>query len=228
MQKYPAQQLRTEESNWLTWYQVDLSDTRERILYAAFKETHENGFQAASIQKIINLAGVTKGALYHYFPSKHAIGEALLDEIYAEYIDKSFIEPLANTKDPIGALLTSLLATKNRMTDDDVRLGCPFDSFAQEMSPLDTDFRKHIDALRNRKHTAMAEAFKRGQAAGTVSQSVDTEDLSMLVSATLHGIMGLAKSAGNVNALMQYGSPLINYLQQLRLNPLPLPENKLT
>ncbi|NIQ76006.1 MAG: TetR/AcrR family transcriptional regulator, partial [Gammaproteobacteria bacterium] len=61
------------------------------------KEVHLNGFQSASIQNIIDAAGVTKGALYHYFDSKDAIGLALLDEIFTKYVETNYIEPISNT-----------------------------------------------------------------------------------------------------------------------------------
>ena len=71
----------TASSWWHSWYQNPPKTTREAILYAAFREVHFNGFQAASINNIIASAGVTKGALYHYFSSKEEIGCALLDEV---------------------------------------------------------------------------------------------------------------------------------------------------
>ena len=54
--------------------------TREKLLQAAFQEIYRSGFQAASLDNIIASAGVTKGALYHHFPSKKALGYAVVDE----------------------------------------------------------------------------------------------------------------------------------------------------
>ena len=44
--------------------------TRQIILQAAYEEIYARGFQAASIAKILSTTDVTKGALYHYFPTK--------------------------------------------------------------------------------------------------------------------------------------------------------------
>ncbi|MFT5259989.1 MAG: TetR/AcrR family transcriptional repressor of nem operon [Saprospiraceae bacterium] len=201
----------------MVWYHADLTQTRERILYAAFMEVHANGFQAASIQNIINAAGVTKGALYHYFDSKNAIGHALVDEVFTQYIDATFVKSLANTDDPIASLIESLLAFKDNMTDADIGLGCPFDSFTSEMAPIDPALRKSVEALRQNKQITMEAAFLRGQAAGTVSLEVDAHSLALMVCAMMHGCMGIAKSACSVETLMQYGQPMIDYLQNLRL-----------
>ncbi len=52
--------------------------TRERVLAAAEELFAEQGYDATSVQQVVTRAGVTKGALYHYFAAK----EDLLFEIY--------------------------------------------------------------------------------------------------------------------------------------------------
>src|SRR2546422_9784373 len=48
--------------------------TRKKLLQAAFEEIYRRGFQGASLETILAAAGVTKGALYHHFPDKAALG----------------------------------------------------------------------------------------------------------------------------------------------------------
>ena len=55
--------------------------TRNKLLQAAFEEIYRRGFQAASLDTILIKAGVTKGALYHHFPDKAALGYAVVDEV---------------------------------------------------------------------------------------------------------------------------------------------------
>lgn len=50
-----------------------LVDTKERILKSATKLFREKGYDGTSINEIIQHAGVSKGSLYYYFPSKQAI-----------------------------------------------------------------------------------------------------------------------------------------------------------
>jgi AcrR family transcriptional regulator len=57
----------------------DPERTRERLLQAAFREIHRSGFQSASIDTILAATNVTKGALYHHFESKEALGYAASD-----------------------------------------------------------------------------------------------------------------------------------------------------
>ncbi|MEV6204940.1 ScbR family autoregulator-binding transcription factor [Streptomyces sp. NPDC051771] len=53
--------------------------TRQAILTAAAELFDERGYDSASTTDILARAGLTRGALYHHFPSKEAIALALLD-----------------------------------------------------------------------------------------------------------------------------------------------------
>ncbi len=58
---------------------MDKPDTvRDRVLRAAVELFSEQGYDKTSVQEVVERAGVTKGALYHYFTAK----DDLLFEIY--------------------------------------------------------------------------------------------------------------------------------------------------
>jgi len=59
-------------------------DTRERILATARRIMVGKGFAAVGLNEILTAAGVPKGSFYHYFNSKDAFGEALLDSYFDE------------------------------------------------------------------------------------------------------------------------------------------------
>ncbi len=211
----------SDQGWWVSWYGDPPSNTRERILFAAFCEVHQRGFQAASIQDIINGAGCTKGALYHYFASKDEIGLALLDEVFTRYIDSTFIAPLRDVDDPITMLTEHLLQSGGQMQEEDVALGCPLDHFAEEMAPIGAAFQERIQALYQSKRDALAAAFRRGQAAGNVKTDIAPESIALFFQATLQGCMGLAKNARSLETLMQCGECLLHYLEQLRPRDCP-------
>ena len=55
-------------------------ETRKRILAAAEACFARSGYDATGVAEICEQAGVTKGALYHHFPTKQAIFLALLHD----------------------------------------------------------------------------------------------------------------------------------------------------
>ncbi|MFZ5449046.1 MAG: TetR/AcrR family transcriptional regulator [Thermodesulfobacteriota bacterium] len=48
-------------------------DKQERVLDAALAEFAEQGYQAASLNRVVAKAGIAKGSLYQYFPNKEGI-----------------------------------------------------------------------------------------------------------------------------------------------------------
>src|SRR5579863_4032131 len=83
----------------------DSGRTRERLLQAASREIYRSGFQSASLETILAIAGVTKGALYYHFDSKEALGHAVVDEIIAPDVRGKWVRPLQSGKDPIDDLI---------------------------------------------------------------------------------------------------------------------------
>jgi AcrR family transcriptional regulator len=78
----------------------DSERTRERLLQAASREIYRSGFQSASLDTILAVAGVTKGALYYHFDSKEALGHAVFDEVIAPDVRGKWMRPLQSGKDP--------------------------------------------------------------------------------------------------------------------------------
>ena len=89
--------------------------TRRKLLEAAFEEIHHTGFQAASLSRILKRSGVTKGAFYHYFPSKKDVGYAVIDEIIRLAVLQFWIAPLQK-ENPIDAMIAILTESGQRMT----------------------------------------------------------------------------------------------------------------
>ncbi len=52
-------------------------EKRDRIINAAMQEFSEKGFKNASTNEIVKKAGISKGALFHYFSSKQELFEFL-------------------------------------------------------------------------------------------------------------------------------------------------------
>ena len=52
--------------------------TRQKLLDAAQALIFDHGFSATSVDKVIERAGVTKGAFFHHFKSKAELGRAVI------------------------------------------------------------------------------------------------------------------------------------------------------
>jgi AcrR family transcriptional regulator len=139
----------------------DPERTRVRLLQAAFQEIHRSGFRSADLDAILTKAGVTKGALYHHFDNKEALGYAVADEIIASRVHQKWVQPLRNAKNPIDVLIR--IFQSESLKRKDVQRGCELLNLAQEMSGLDAGFRRRTARIYKDWHDAMAEALREGQ-----------------------------------------------------------------
>jgi TetR/AcrR family transcriptional regulator, transcriptional repressor for nem operon len=62
------------------------TDVRENILATGQRIMAGKGFSAVGLNEILVAAGVPKGSFYHYFGSKDAFGEAMLEHYFEDYL----------------------------------------------------------------------------------------------------------------------------------------------
>src|SRR3954454_6240440 len=79
-------------------------ETRQKLLGAAFFEFYQNGFQGGSLSRIVQSAGITKGALFHHFDGKQALGYAVMDDVIEPLLKQRWLEPVAAAPDPVAAM----------------------------------------------------------------------------------------------------------------------------
>ncbi|MGE5207294.1 MAG: TetR family transcriptional regulator C-terminal domain-containing protein [Chlamydiota bacterium] len=192
----------------------DPGRTRERLLQAAFREMYRSGFQSAGIETILAATNVTKGALYHHFGSKEALGHAVIEEIIAKSNRDKWLRPLCGKAPPLDILIGIVQRTSVRRLD--VEGGCPLLNLAQEMSPLDEQFRKRLARIFHAWQEGIAMALRRGQAQGTVRRDLNPEEAAGFLIATYEGYVSLAKNAQDARVLEVGIKNIVGWLRSLR------------
>lgn len=190
--------------------------TRKSLLMAAFQEIHRHGFKRASLDSILDKTGLTKGALYHHFPNKQALGYAVVDEVLCGIAHQLWVQPLLGQDDPISALQTALRGLAAAPADDLLLHGCPLNNLSQEMSGLDEGFRSRLDQVFSSWRDAIAACLDHGKARGTVRGDIDSKQAATFIIAALEGGLGMAKNARSAEVLKQCGQGLAQYLETLR------------
>ena len=190
--------------------------TRRDILEAAFTNIHRRGFQAAGLADILAETKLTKGAFYHHFRSKTALGYAIVDETLKRYIESWWIEPLADTKDPLEALAQLIQERLSSGIPAMLRLGCPLNNLTQEMAPVEEGFRQRLEGLYRLWRKGLSRALRHGQQHGTVRTDVDTDEAAAFIIAALQGAFGQAKASQSLDVFQECMGGLTHYLTSLR------------
>lgn len=193
--------------------------TRQLLIDAAFEEIYQNGYRAASLSDILAAAGATKGALYHHFPDKHALGLSAISENVDRHIKEQWLDPLAVSTDPITTISEIFQGYASRAFGTGAPAGCPLNNLSQEMSSIDEAFRVYLEGIYERWRTGLCNALRRGQETGTVDAHIDPAATAALIVALHQGIAGSLKATRDPAVARTCLAGVSAYLNHLR-NPI--------
>jgi TetR/AcrR family transcriptional repressor of nem operon len=192
----------------------DPERTRQRLLQAAFREMHRSGFQSAGIDAILAATNVTKGALYYHFDSKETLGYAVVEEIIAKFTRDRWLRPMLSEGQAIDILIGVVRRIPARPKD--VRAGCPLLNLAQEMSPLDEQFRKRLESIFLDWQEGIATLLRKGQSQGTVRRDLNPDETASFLVAMVEGYATLAKNAQDAKVWNAGIRNIVEWLRSLR------------
>ncbi|BDH67389.1 TetR/AcrR family transcriptional regulator [Streptomyces albidoflavus] len=141
-----------------------------RLLAAATRLFADQGYDRTSVQEIVEAAGVTKGALYHYFGSK----EDLLQEVYARLLrlQQERLDMYAGSQEPVEERLRAAAAdvvvtTIENLDDASI--------FFRSMHQLSPEKNKQVRAERRRYHERFRALVEEGQRAGVFTRDIPAD-----------------------------------------------------
>ncbi len=180
---------------------------------------YRSGFRSADVNAILAAAGVTKGALYHHFDSKEALGHAVADEIIASKVHRKWVQPLRNAGNPIDVLIR--IFRSESVKREDVRRGCDLLNLSQEMSGLDVGFRRRTARIYKDWHDAMAEALREGQKRRMVRNDINANETATFLIAAWEGYAALGKNSQDPRIMESGQRSVIRFLESLRVKGRP-------
>ncbi|HXA27298.1 MAG TPA: TetR/AcrR family transcriptional regulator [Candidatus Angelobacter sp.] len=94
--------------------------TRRQLVAAATDLFATQGYEATSIDSVLDAAGVSRGALYHHFAGKEALFEAVLEDVEVQ-LAADVVAAAGAAEDPRRSLQAGCLAWLQRLRDPVVR-----------------------------------------------------------------------------------------------------------
>lgn len=86
-----------------------ISKTKSAIITAATDLFGANGFDPTTMDDIVRRSGTAKGGVYHHFPTKTAIFEAVFHETYASLVTRTAAAAKGHD-DPLAAMTAAIHA----------------------------------------------------------------------------------------------------------------------
>ena len=190
--------------------------TRTRILEAAREEIFQNGYQGMRIDAILQKTNLAKGALYHYFPNKLALGYAVVDEVLMGHFQTVWEDFFQQHNNPLTTLQQMFVYKAESFQNADCFNGCPLNNLNQEMAAIDDGFHQRLERVFENVHMTIVRALEKGQVDGLVRKDINPVRISMFIFSSYQGIMGAAKCMQAPELLSDLFGTLNDYIDTLR------------
>jgi len=186
--------------------------TRQKLLDITFDEVYIHGYTATSVDKILKIAKIPKGSMYHYFKSKKALVLAMIEERLFVKMDQFFIFEPKEGATVIKTLRDTFAhMSKNRPL---ITYGCPLYRLMVELSAVDKDFDEVLSKKAKQMQESLKNLLQRGIDNGEFSTTLDTEALSWFILQSTWGVLSLSPSLSSQQKFINHSKYIFKLLKE--------------
>jgi TetR/AcrR family transcriptional regulator, transcriptional repressor for nem operon len=151
------------------------------------------GYEATSVQDLVEALGIGRGSLYDTFGDKHTLFLASLDH-YSEMVFTALMPPLQSDGSVRDALHQMLVQVLDLATTPSHPPGCLMTNTLAELGLRDADVAQRLLANYQQLESALIKVICRGQATGEIAGRHSAPALARFLLTTVQGLRVLAKA----------------------------------
>lgn len=167
------------------------TDTREEILRTASRLLQLNGFNGFSYGHIAKELGVKTAAVHYHFPSKAALGVALVNRFRTRY--RLWMEDAAGL--PAAEQLAGYIAIHRRFLERGAR-ACPGGVLQAELNAVPEEVQVAVTQMVQEIQDWLVEVLTAGRARGELTFEGAPEAMATVIGATVQGALLMARILG--------------------------------
>ena len=168
------------------------SSTRERLLEAAIGLSLEKGFADTTVAEVCERAELTKGAFFHYFNDKEAMGKAVLEQWIANGNANYGSAPFWKLADPLERVYGYIDFTSELTRTGPC--GCLVGIYSQELWQSQPELRADCEAAFRAWADGLAQLFDEAKARQAPKANFDPRGLAYHFIAVFEGGLILARA----------------------------------
>jgi TetR/AcrR family transcriptional regulator, transcriptional repressor for nem operon len=191
-------------------------DTRNRIIEQAAMLFNQQGYSGASLSALMQLTGLKKGGIYNHFGSKDELALAAFDFTISR-IQQQFRGALIGKRHAIDRLIAILNVYGHLLEDPLLQGGCPILNTAVESDDTHSALREKAKNAADTWRSLIQRIVKKGAIRKELRSTVDAENVSSILIATIEGAIMLSKLYGDTTHLQRALEHLSAYVRQLAL-----------
>jgi TetR/AcrR family transcriptional repressor of nem operon len=165
-------------------------------LNAAMSEFWERGYEATSLDDLLNAMGLTKGSLYKAFGDKHNLFLMSLQD-YLDRLFETMKQSVDSGSDAVQSLIALMGVVENLCCKQESARGCFAVNTVVELSQRDEKASEILKRHLARVEKLLAKLIATGQQSGDFRSDISAEHLAESVFVYIFGM--LAQSRGIAN-----------------------------
>lgn len=191
-------------------------DARAKLLDAALSVIRHKGYSASTVDELCAAAGVTKGAFFHHFKSKDALGVAAADH-WSEATSALFAEAAYHRHaDPLDRVLAYVDFRKSLIAGGVPDFTCLVGTMVQETYETAPEIRDACDrSISGHAATLVADIEAAMAERSMVATGWTAQSLALHTQAVLQGAFILAKAKGGAEVAKDSVDHLRRYIELL-------------
>jgi TetR/AcrR family transcriptional regulator, transcriptional repressor for nem operon len=172
---------------------------RSEVLDRAMTLFWNRGYEATSIQDLVEATGINRGSIYGTFGQKKGLFLAVLDH-YAEKVAKPLIEELSDP-DPRRAIERMFDSIIRRTSDPRFPRGCLNTNTSLECPASGDEITRKIAEGLGQQESAIYRVLHRAQAEGSLASTLDGRALARFFMGVAQGMNVVNKAVADPGAL---------------------------
>jgi TetR/AcrR family transcriptional regulator, transcriptional repressor for nem operon len=189
-------------------------DTRNRIVEQAATLFNQQGYSGASLSALMQMTGLKKGGIYNHFGSKDELALAAFDFTISR-IQQKFRGALIGKRHAIDRLIAMLNVYGQLLEDPFLTGGCPILNTAVESDDTHPALREKAKNATDAWRNLIQRIVEKGVVRKELCSTVDAENVSSILIATIEGGIMLSKLYGDPVHLHHALDHLSAYIRQL-------------
>ncbi|RPH77190.1 MAG: TetR/AcrR family transcriptional regulator [Candidatus Rokuibacteriota bacterium] len=167
---------------------------REVVLDRAMRAFWSRGYEATSIQHLVERTGIQRGSLYGAFGDKRALFLAAIEH-YDRVMTAKLLATLDAPGSGLGAIRRFFRLKVDAAQERSRPRGCLVTNSATELASRDRRTASRIGATLGRIEAAFHRAVIRGQQAGEIDPERDARALARFLTSSAQGLSVMAKAS---------------------------------
>ena len=166
---------------------------RDDVLTRAMMQFWKSGYEASSVQDLVNATGINRASIYNSFGDKKGLFLASVQH-YLEKVNAKRLSMLKAEGSALSAIEEYFGDLLDFSANDGRKLGCLITNSLVEVAPLDPEIGEKLSPVLDRVEDGFYQTLLRAQAQGELQPGSDLRALARFLTGQVQGLRVLARA----------------------------------